>query len=55
MAIYLLVFRFSRANIDITDALSTILQLLGEESEATSWLIEARSIIEPVELYDEGW
>ena len=39
----------------ITDALSTILRLLGEESEAASWLIEARSIIEPVKLYSEGW
>ena len=39
----------------VMDALSTILQLLGEESEAASWLIEARSIMEPVEPYDEGW
>ena len=37
------------------DALSTILQLLGEELEAASWLIEVRSIMEPVELYNEGW
>ena len=35
------------------DALSTMLQLLGEESEAASWLIEARSIIEPVEPYNK--
>ena len=35
------------------DALSTMLQLLGEESEEASWLIEAWSRMEPVELYDE--
>ena len=39
----------------VTDALSTILRLLGEESEAASWLIEARSIMKPVEPCDEGW
>ena len=39
----------------VTDALSTMLRLLGEESEAASWLIEARSIMEPVELCDEEW
>ena len=32
-----------------------VLRLLGEELEAASWLIKARSIIEPVELYNEGW
>ena len=37
------------------DALSTILRLLGEKLEAASWLIKARSIMEPVELYDEEW
>ena len=37
------------------DVLSIILQLLGEELEVASWLIKARSIIEPVELYDEEW
>ena len=37
----------------ITDALSIILQLLGEELEAASWLIKARSRMEPVELYDK--
>ena len=37
------------------DALSTILRLLGEELETASWLIKAWSIMEPVELYDEGW
>jgi len=35
------------------DALSTILRLLGEELEEASWLIRARSSIEPVEPYDE--
>ena len=39
----------------VTDALSIMLRLLGEELEAASWLIKARSIIEPVELYDEEW
>ena len=39
----------------VTDALSTILRLLGEESEAASWLIEARSRMEPVEPCDEEW
>jgi len=39
----------------ITDALSTILRLLGEESEEASWLIQARSKIEPVEPCDEEW
>ena len=37
------------------DALSTMLRLLGEELEAASQLIKARSIIEPVELYNEEW
>ena len=37
----------------IIDALSTMLRLLEEELEAASWLIEAWSRIEPVELYDE--
>ena len=37
----------------VTDTLSTILQLLGEELEAASWLIEVRSSIEPVELYNK--
>jgi len=39
----------------VTDSLSTMLQLLGEESEAASWLIEARSRMEPVEPCDEEW
>ena len=46
---------FRRTLLSVTDALSTILRLLGEESEVASWLIEARSIMEPVELYDEEW
>jgi len=37
----------------VTDALSTMLRLLGEESEEASWLIRARSRMEPVELCDE--
>ena len=32
-----------------------MLRLLGEESEAASWLIEARSRMEPVEPCDEEW
>jgi hypothetical protein len=39
----------------VTDALSTMLRLLGEESEAASWLMEARSRMEPVEPCDEEW
>ena len=39
----------------VTDALSTMLRLLGEESEAASWLIRARSRMEPVEPCDEEW
>ena len=39
----------------VTDALSIMLQLLGEESAAASWLNEARSRMEPVELCDEEW
>ena len=35
------------------DALSTMLRLLGEELEVASWLMEARSRIEPVKPYDE--
>ena len=37
----------------VTDSLSTMLWLLGEELEAASWLIEARSRMEPIELYNE--
>jgi len=37
----------------VTDSLSTILRLLGEESEVASWLIKARSRIEPIELYNK--
>ena len=32
-----------------------MLQLLGEESEEASWLIQARSRMEPVEPYNEDW
>jgi len=39
----------------ITDALSTMLRLLREESEEASWLIQARFRIDPVELCDEEW
>ena len=39
----------------VTDALSTMLRLLGEESEEASWLIQARSRIEPIEPCDEEW
>ena len=37
----------------IIDALSTILQLLGEELKVASQLIEARSRIDPIKLYNE--
>ena len=39
----------------ITDALSMMLWLLGEELEAASWLIRAQSRIKPVELCDKEW
>jgi len=39
----------------VTDSLSTILRLLGEELEEASWLIQARSRIELVELYNKEW
>jgi len=39
----------------VTNALSTMLRLLGEESEAASWLMEARSRMDPIELYDKEW
>jgi hypothetical protein len=39
----------------VTDALSMMLRLLGEESEEASWLIRARSRMEPIELCDEEW
>ena len=37
----------------ITNALSIMLWLLGKELEVASWLIEARSRIDPIELYDK--
>ena len=39
----------------VTDALSTMLRLLGEELEAASWLIKVWSIMELVELYNKEW
>ena len=39
----------------VTDALSTMLRLLGEDLEVASWLIEVRSRMEPVEPCDEEW
>ena len=37
----------------VTNALSTMLQLLREESQEASWLIQARSRIDLVELYNK--
>ncbi len=37
----------------VTDSLSTMLWLLGEESEVASWLIEAQSRMELIELCNE--
>ena len=37
------------------DSLSTMLRLLREESEEASWLIQARSRMEPIEPCDEEW
>jgi len=39
--------------INVTDALSTMLRLLGEELEEASWLIQAWSRIDLVELCDK--
>ena len=39
----------------VTDALSTILQLLREELEEASQLIRVRFRIEPVEPYNKEW
>jgi len=39
----------------VTNALSIMLWLLGEELEAASWLIEAWSKMDPIELCDEEW
>jgi len=39
----------------VTDAISTILRLLGEELEEASWLIRAWSRMEPMELYNKEW
>ena len=43
----------SRYAIHGADALSAMLRLLGEELEEASWLIRARSKIDPVELYNK--
>ena len=39
----------------VTDSLSMMLRLLGEESAEASWLIQARSRMDPVEPCDEEW
>jgi len=39
----------------VTDALSTMLRLLGEELEEASWLIWAWSRIDPIKLCDGEW
>ena len=39
----------------VTDALSTMLRLLGEELDGARWLIEARSRMETIEPCDEEW
>jgi len=41
------------AVIVVTDALSTMLRLLGEESEEASWLIQVWSRMDPVEPCDK--
>ena len=38
---------------NVTDSLSIMLRLLGEELEEASWLIRARSRMDPVELCDK--
>jgi len=39
----------------VMNALSTMLWLLGEELEAASWLMEAWSRMDLIELYDKEW
>jgi len=39
----------------VTDSLSTMLRLLGEELEEASWLIQVRSRMDPVEPYNKKW
>ena len=46
---------FRKPNLGITDALSTMLRLLREESEEASWLIQVRSRIDLVEPCNEEW
>jgi len=41
--------------VGVTDALSTMLRLLGEELEVASWLMGAWSRMDPIELCDEEW
>jgi len=44
-----------KKKLNVTDSLNTMLRLLGEESAEASWLIQARSRMDPVELCDEEW
>jgi len=39
----------------VTDALSIMLRLLREELEEASWLIKARSKMDPVEPCNKEW
>ena len=39
----------------VTDALSIMLRLLGEELEAARWMMEAWSRMDPIEPCDEAW
>ena len=48
-------YKPSRPTPFVTDALSTMLRLLREESAEASWLIQARSRMDPVEPCDEEW
>jgi hypothetical protein len=48
-------YALNKAGELVTDALSTMLRLLGEELEEASWLIWARSRMDPIELCDEEW
>jgi hypothetical protein len=43
----------AKYRVSVTDALSTMSRLLGEELEAASWLMEARARMEPVKPCDE--
>jgi hypothetical protein len=48
-------YRGPRLGPYVTDTLSTMLRLLGEESEEASWLIQARARMAPIEPCDEEW